>query len=367
MEKKVMRTAVGWTLCLTMLIASACAAAHSSQPPVDVQARSDEPAVIHSGGMIYIPDRSVYFADVDEKYDWAFQEIDYLANTGIVSGTGNLIFSPSHMLSRADFVLMLYRAYDMEKYIVGDQFSDVPDDAYYADALRAARALGIATGDQDNRFYPNRALTRQDAMVLLKRTLERTNLRFTPGDLSAFSDADEVAAYAAESVAALAKAGVIHGKDNKICPNAQVTRAEMAVMLYRALHLRLVGQQAVYLTQPAARLVCVGSRIYADVLIKPFDEENVYTGLYALKQLTRSESGYQVSLGQAQPIDDDIVWDGTQLYVNNQVLPVAPDCEAIVVEMYSKREAGLCSTGQQYRAGAVSIIDGQVQTVYYKE
>ena len=134
-------------------------------------------------------DRS-YFADVDTNYSWGFHAIDYLANTGVVSGTGNLIYSPGKSLSRADFVLMLYRAYDMEKYAEGENFADVSADAYYADAVLAARAIGIAAGDENNNFNPSQTLTRQDAMVLLKRTLDRTGLQFAEGDLSGFTDAD---------------------------------------------------------------------------------------------------------------------------------------------------------------------------------
>lgn len=366
MQKKWMRTLVLLVLCTLLVTTTACAAPLPDKPDeLEEQKQVAEP--IRTGGMIYIPDRSVYFADVNLGYDWAFHAIDYLANTGVVSGTGNLIYSPAKTLSRADFVLMLYRAYDMEKYASGDNFADVPETAYYAQAVRAARAIGIAVGDSKNKFYPNAQLTRQDAMVLLKRTLDRTGISFQNGDLSKFTDGKQVAGYAVESVAALVNGGVIAGAKGKLNPTGEITRAEMAVMLYRALHLRVADGTATYLAQPSMRLVCVGSTIYADVHIKNYESGKTYAGLYQLEQMTQEENEYAVTLGAPEPMDDKIIWDGTRLSVNGTIVSVAPDVEAIAVDMYSKRKAGLCSTGKEYRAGAVSVIDGVVQTVYYKK
>lgn len=366
MQKKWMRVLSAFVLCALLITTTACAAPLPDKPETQEEPEQTiEP--IHTGGMIYIPDRSVYFADVNLGYDWAFHAIDYLANTGVVSGTGNLIYSPAKTLSRADFVLMLYRAYDMEKYATGDNFADIPETAYYAQAVRAARAIGIAAGDSKNNFYPNGRLTRQDAMVLLKRTLDRTGLSFESGDLSKFTDGKQVADYAVESVSALINAGVIAGAKGKLNPTGEITRAEMAVMLYRALHLRAVDGSATYLAQPSMRLVCIGSTIYADVHIKNYDTAKTYAGLYQLEQMTQEENEYAVTLGAPEPIDDTIIWDGTRMSVNGTIVSVAPDAEAIAVDMYSKRKAGLCSTGKEYRAGAVSMIDGVVQTVYYKK
>lgn len=363
MRKKWIRTVMAALMSAAVLMSSACAADMSEQSE-DIAAQAE---IVREGGMAFIPERSVYFADVDTNYSWGFHAIDYLANTGVVSGTGNLIYSPGKSLSRADFVLMLYRAYDMEKYAQGENFADVLADAYYADAVLAARAIGIAAGDENNNFNPSRTLTRQDAMVLLKRTLDRTGLQFAEGDLSGFTDAAQVADYAVDSVGALVKAGIIGGSAGKLNPTAPVTRAEMAVMLYRALHLQTVDGVAFYETRPAVRLVCVGSTIYPDVEIQNYQSGTFYAGLYELTQMTKDEDGYAMTLGQSQSIDDQIVWDGTNLSVNGEVMQVAADCEAIAVDMYSKRTAGLCSTGDEYKAGAVSVVDGLVQTVYYKK
>ena len=85
--------------------------------------------VIQKGGLVYVPDHSVFFVDVDQNYSWVVQPVDYLANHKVVSGTANCVYSPEKALSRADFVMMLTRAYDMNDYVGGGSFADVPDGA----------------------------------------------------------------------------------------------------------------------------------------------------------------------------------------------------------------------------------------------
>ena len=110
-------------------------------------------------------------------------------------------------------------------------FIDVPGNAYYSKSGTAAKAFGVATGTDDNRFLPQQYMTRQDAMVFLKRTLDRTQLILQTSSLSGFSDAGQVADYARDSVHALVTAGVIVASDGRLNPRANVTRAALAVML----------------------------------------------------------------------------------------------------------------------------------------
>ena len=191
----------------------------------------------------YLPEHSVYFYDTAGEYAWASSEVDTLAVAGVIKGGGTHLFYPGNAITRADFIVMLDRAYGMSSALESgavtaqQDFSDVPSGQYYAKSVAAARALGVATGTADNRFLPQQTMSRQDAMVFLKRTIDRTELTLRDGAITGFSDAAEVKSYAQEAVGALTSAKVIGGTNGKLNPNAPVTRAEMAVMLYRALHL----------------------------------------------------------------------------------------------------------------------------------
>jgi hypothetical protein len=171
-----------------------------------------------------------------ENYSWATDAVTYLYEAGIIEGSGNGKFHPADSMSRGDFTLMIARAFGLSYEGTGN-FADVPPESYYYDAIGAAKELGIVTGSGDQ-FDPNASLTRQDAMVIIYRALDASGVPLaagSPSDLSDYQDAGNVAGYAAEAVAALVNAGVIAGSGGRLHPRDMISRAEMAVILYRIL------------------------------------------------------------------------------------------------------------------------------------
>jgi len=176
------------------------------------------------------------FSDLSPGYTWADTAVTYLYGRGIVNGTGDGRYNPGGNMSRGDFMLMVCRAFELGASGSGN-FSDVPSGSYYYGAIAAAKALGIAQGSGE-KFYPDASISRQDAMVLLHRTLAilgKSPAAGTAGDLAVFSDADEISPYARDACAALVRAGVITGSGGALRPKDMVSRAETAVMLYRVL------------------------------------------------------------------------------------------------------------------------------------
>ena len=181
---------------------------------------------------------SLYFKDVDKSYSWAASQIDYLLEEGVVNGTGNNNYSPAQNVTRGDFMLMLYRALELTATDRGN-FSDVPKDSYYYKAISVAKSLGIAKGYKD-KFMPAAGITREDAMVLVDRALIIEGKKLSAGkdsDLYTFKDRKSVSDYAVTSVATLVKAGIIQGSNSYLNPKSMISRAEMAVILYKVLQL----------------------------------------------------------------------------------------------------------------------------------
>ncbi len=182
---------------------------------------------------------SRYFTDMDD-YAWAVGAVDSLFQDGIVTGVGNGTYRPAGQITRGDFMLMLYRAFPLPA-VEGDGFYDVPQDSYYGRAIRVAQGVGIATGYPDGGFHPKDPITRQDAMVLLKRTMQAVGWSLGSGDqslLDGFRDGAQVSAYAKDAMATMVYYGIITGTpQGMLNPRSNMTRAEMAVVLERALTL----------------------------------------------------------------------------------------------------------------------------------
>ncbi|AJS61487.1 licheninase [Paenibacillus sp. IHBB 10380] len=176
------------------------------------------------------------FHDVDARFDWAKTAIEQLAVKGIIHGTSDQTFGPGQKMRRADFVLLLVRAFDL-KAEADANFKDVAPESYYYEALRVAKKIGLVTGTGGDQFDPKSPISRQDMMVLLTRALKlagKSNIEAS-SDLSSFSDAAKVAEYAKDSVAILVKEEIVQGDGNALHPEQMATRAEAAVLVYRVI------------------------------------------------------------------------------------------------------------------------------------
>lgn len=172
---------------------------------------------------------------VTGNLSWAKQAVAAMAARDIVKGTPKTSFSPETAMNRADFTVLLVRALELKG---TDQdsaaFSDVQKDADYRNELAIAKQLGIVTGYEGNMFKPNSELSRQDMMVIAYRALAAAGKKASgSATLESYSDADRIADYARDSLAALVKFGIVSGKDGKLAPDDTLTRAEAAVIVYR--------------------------------------------------------------------------------------------------------------------------------------
>ena len=155
---------------------------------------------------------------------------------GLTGGTGNGNFTPNAPVTRAMFVVMLSRLHqgtDGSAVIDGEaSFSDVPADAWYAAAARWAADGQIVLGDNGS-FRPSAGITREALATLLFRYAVSMGYDTSArADLSVFSDADKVSAYAADAMRWAVAVGVLGGKaDGTLAPRGTATRAQTAKML----------------------------------------------------------------------------------------------------------------------------------------
>lgn len=170
-----------------------------------------------------------------ESAAWAKKAIEVLASKGILKGITETEYAPQTHISRADFLYWLIKALGVDAK-VDENFDDIDKNAYYYREIAIARKLGITNGTGNNKFSPDRPITRQDMMVLAERALRilnRINAQGTASDLDRFTDKSFVASYAAGSVASVVREGLIIGSGGRINPLGYTTRAEAAMFLYR--------------------------------------------------------------------------------------------------------------------------------------
>jgi len=180
----------------------------------------------------------VEFSDVADTA-WYAGAVAFAAARGITNGAGDGLFLPENSLTRGQFVTMLLRAYGIAPdQASADNFSDAGN-TYYTGYLSAAKRLGVAGGIGNNRFAPERAVTRQEMAVMLYNALKVLNL--LPASeagkrLSDFSDSDEIITWAQEAFTVLVGNGIIKGSGGKLTPANELTRAEMAQIIYNLLY-----------------------------------------------------------------------------------------------------------------------------------
>ena len=115
----------------------------------------------------------------------------------------------------------------------GEVFRDVRISDWYYDYVMRAYNAGIVTGMDDNSFMPDREITRQDMAVMLYR-LAKLLGKASDAELSSFADFDTISDYAKEGVSFLKQRGIVSGDETgSFKPNDSATRAEAAQMIYK--------------------------------------------------------------------------------------------------------------------------------------
>ena len=174
------------------------------------------------------------FTDVAEGACY-YDAVLALAEQGIINGMTETTFCPDNQLTRAQVVTMLYRMAGAPETDAAAAFADVPEDAYYADALAWAVETGVTEGVSETEFAPDMDVTREQFVTFLYRfaALEG-QADGEPADLSAFQDAALVADWAQEAMAWAVGQGIVEGvTEDTIVPQGTATRAQAVTMLYR--------------------------------------------------------------------------------------------------------------------------------------
>ena len=178
----------------------------------------------------FMEDNSVFNFFYDVPNDAFFYEaVKWAVKSGVTNGLSDTMFGPYESCTRAQIVTFLWRAAGSPEPKTASSFADVPASAYYAKAVAWAVENGITNGMTETTFAPNATCTRGQSVTFLHRALKGT----ASGSAN-FTDVKSDTFYADAINWAVAN-NVTNGTSNTtFSPNADCTRAEIVTFLYRA-------------------------------------------------------------------------------------------------------------------------------------
>ena len=183
----------------------------------------------------FMEDNSVlnFFYDVPNDA-YYYEAVKWAAENGITGGVGNSLFAPNQPCTRGQIVTFLWRAAGSPVVNYLMPFTDVDEGAYYAEAVRWAASTGIVTGLTETTFGTDRVCTRAQAAAMIYRCAQVQGKGFTGAWMFhlPFTDVPE---WAYESVAWCYMNGVTTGvSETSFAPGNDCTRAQIVTFLRRA-------------------------------------------------------------------------------------------------------------------------------------
>lgn len=170
------------------------------------------------------------FTDV-KVGSWYYDAVAFVYENGLMQGTSAMRFSPDSSLTRAMLAQILYNRAGKPTVKDKSAFTDVANDAWYADAVIWAYGEGIVSGVGGGKFAPDASITREQLAAMLYRAAGSPEVQETT---LTFNDASKVSSYAKSAICWAVEEGIVTGKGgNRLDPTGTATRAEVAQMLAR--------------------------------------------------------------------------------------------------------------------------------------
>lgn len=169
-----------------------------------------------------------FFYDVPNNA-YFYEAVKWAVKNGITTGVGNDLFAPEQPCTRAQIVTFLWRAAGSPEPKGTSSFADVAAGSYYAKAVAWAVENGVTTGTTTSTFSPDATCTRAQAVTFLARALKAK-----AASAAEFSDVP-TDSYFADAVAWAAANGVTEGVGGGLfAPDNDCTRGQIVTFLYRA-------------------------------------------------------------------------------------------------------------------------------------
>ncbi len=204
---------------------------HVTPPVKEDEVPAEDSSDDHSG----TPPGVVSDRFIDTTTSFARNEINALAEAGILKGVSATNFEPTRKVTRIEFASMLVRAKKEPASVFTLPYQDINSSAWYVEELKSAVSSGIAQGVSATKFEPNKWINREQATKMMVNAKFGTFTQSDPYSLL-LTDISAVSGWAYPSVGKAVTEGLVVGfPDGTFRPKSDMTRAEAAMLIYRML------------------------------------------------------------------------------------------------------------------------------------
>ena len=187
-----------------------------------------------------LPQASLKKEFIDIKNHWSQDNVNFLAERGIISGKSQTSFAPNDNILKAEIVkLVMNLVVEDEDQLPAytGNVKDIESGAWYDQAMKQAYTLEIIKADLSNQLNPVTFATREEVVDVIIKSISAIGIEID-SDLikykSSFKDYKNLSPQYRESMVVAINLGIIGGKgDNTIAPKALITRGETAAVIKR--------------------------------------------------------------------------------------------------------------------------------------
>lgn len=170
----------------------------------------------------------------DMQNHWAKEYAEEVVGKGIINADDKQCFNPEVMVTRADIIRFMFKAFNFEKTTYTNIFDDVTANDDFADMLQTFVDKGIIS--RDTGFRPNDNISREEFSKVLVEVMENKGELKAVKEAKNFTDSDLIAEWAVGYIDKACRAGLIEGNDDgSFNPKGNITRAQCAVLLVKAM------------------------------------------------------------------------------------------------------------------------------------
>lgn len=177
-------------------------------------------------------ENNLIFKDLSKH--WAKDDIEFMAENGIVNGVDDTTFKPEENITRAEFTKLIVKTMGLSEKDYANTYYDIMSEDWYSGFVQTATDEGYISGF-DGLFRPNDCITREEiAKVIVSAYNSKMNKSLEVGGAMYYSDFENVSPWAYDYIVAASNEGFINGiSETEFAPKQNATRAQAVVMLKR--------------------------------------------------------------------------------------------------------------------------------------